>query len=193
MTDAERTLEILRQTGVLQEGHFHLSSGLHSDRYFQCALALQYPERTAELCSMLALRFKGQGVEVVVSPAVGGIVVGYELARQLGARAIFAEREEGRMTLRRGFALQPGERALVCEDVITTGGSAREVADLVRTRGAAVVGVAAFVDRSEGQAEFGAPFEALVSMQVPTFPPEACALCRQGVPVVKPGSRTSSP
>jgi orotate phosphoribosyltransferase len=182
-------MEILRQTGVLREGHFLLSSGLHSDRYFQCAQVLQYPERTAELCAMLARRFQGQGIQVVVAPAIGGIVVGYELARALGARSIFAEREEGRMTLRRGFAIEPGERALVCEDVITTGGSAREVAELVRAEGGVAVGVAAFVDRSAGKAEFGAPLEALVSIEVATYAPEACALCRQGIPVVKPGSR----
>ena len=189
----EAILEVFREAGALLEGHFLLSSGLHSPKYLQCALVLQDPARAERLCSRLARAFADERVETVVGPAMGGILVAYELARALGARAIFAEREEGRMRLRRGFRIEPGQRVLLAEDVVTTGGSLREVLALVREAGAEVVGVAALVDRTSGRDPgFGMPLTALVQLDVPTHVPEECPLCREGVPVVKPGSRTAA-
>ena len=189
----EAILETFREAGALLEGHFLLSSGLHSPKYLQCALVLQDPARAERLCSRLARAFADDRVETVVGPAMGGILVAYELARALGARAIFAEREEGRMRLRRGFRIEPGQRVLLAEDVVTTGGSLREVLALVREAGAEVVGVAALVDRTSGRDPgFGMPLTALVQLDVPTHVPEECPLCREGVPVVKPGSRTAA-
>jgi len=189
----EAILEVFREAGALLEGHFLLSSGLHSPKYLQCALVLQDPARAERLCSRLARAFADDRVETVVGPAMGGILVAYELARALGATAIFAEREEGRMRLRRGFRIEPGERVLLAEDVVTTGGSLREVLALVREAGAEVVGVAALVDRTSGRdPAFGMPLTALVQLDVPTHVPEECPLCREGVPVVKPGSRTAA-
>jgi len=189
----EAILETFREAGALLEGHFLLSSGLHSPKYLQCALVLQDPARAERLCSRLARAFADDRVETVVGPAMGGILVAYELARALGARAIFAEREEGRMRLRRGFRIEPGQRVLLAEDVVTTGGSLREVLALAREAGAEVVGVAALVDRTSGRDPgFGMPLTALVQLDVPTYVPEECPLCREGVPVVKPGSRTAA-
>ena len=189
----EAILETFREAGALLEGHFLLSSGLHSPKYLQCALVLQDPARAERLCSRLARAFADDRVETVVGPAMGGILVAYELARALGARAIFAEREEGRMRLRRGFRIEPGQRVLLAEDVVTTGGSLREVLALAREAGAEVVGVAALVDRTSGRDPgFGMPLTALVQLDVPTHVPEECPLCREGVPVVKPGSRTAA-
>jgi orotate phosphoribosyltransferase len=184
----EAVLEVFREAGALLEGHFLLSSGLHSPKYLQCALVLQDPARAERLCSRLARAFADDRVETVVGPAMGGILVAYELARALGATAIFAEREEGRMRLRRGFRIEPGRRILLAEDVVTTGGSLREVLALVREAGAEVVGVAALVDRTSGHDPgFGMPLTALVQLDVPTHVPEECPLCREGVPVVSPG------
>ena len=189
----EAILEVFREAGALLEGHFLLSSGLHSPKYLQCALVLADPRRAERLCSRLARAFADDRVETVVGPAMGGILVAYELARALGARAIFAEREEGRMRLRRGFRIEPQERVLLAEDVVTTGGSLREVLALVREAEAEVVGVAALVDRTSGRdPEFGMPLTALVQLDVPIHVPEECPLCREGVPVVKPGSRTAA-
>jgi len=189
----EAILEVFREAGALLEGHFLLSSGLHSPKYLQCALVLQDPARAERLCSRLARAFADERVETVVGPAMGGILVAYELARALGATAIFAEREEGRMRLRRGFRIEPEQRVLLAEDVVTTGGSLREVLALVREAGAEVVGVAALVDRTSGRDPgFGMPLTALVQLDVPTHVPEECPLCREGVPVVKPGSRTAA-
>ena len=189
----EAILEVFREAGALLEGHFLLSSGLHSPKYLQCALVLQDPARAERLCSRLARAFADERVETVVGPAMGGILVAYELARALGATAIFAEREKGRMRLRRGFRIEPGRRILLAEDVVTTGGSLREVLALVREAGAEVVGVAALVDRTSGRDPgFGMPLTALVQLDVPTHVPEECPLCREGVPVVKPGSRTEA-
>jgi len=186
----ETILETFREAGALLEGHFLLSSGLHSPKYLQCALVLQDPARAERLCGRLARAFADDRVETVVGPAMGGILVAYELARALGATAIFAEREEGRMRLRRGFRIEPGRRVLLAEDVVTTGGSLREVLAIVREAGAEVVGVAALVDRTSGRDPgFGMPLTALVQLDVPTHVPEECPLCREGVPVVKPGSR----
>jgi len=182
-------LALLQRHGALQQGHFLLSSGMHSSHYVQCALLLQYPELTAQLCAALAEPFRGMGVQVVVGPAVGAVVLAYETARQLGARALWAERSEGKLTLRRSFRVEPGERVLVVEDVVTTGGSAREVALLAERAGASVVGVAAVVDRSAGNHGLRWRFEPLARLEVEAYLPPLCPLCREGLPLVKPGSR----
>ena len=187
MTEAE-AMQLLRDTGAVQDGHFVLSSGLHSARYFQCAQVLQHPEHTERLCKALAQRMADLRAGVVAGPAFGGIIVAYELARQLGVRSIFAERENGRMTFRRGFGVTPGERAIVAEDVITTGGSVMEVAAVLRSLGAEVVGIAVLLDRTGG-ADLGVRVEALARATVETYTPDACPLCAQGLAVAKPGSR----
>ncbi|MBD3408880.1 MAG: orotate phosphoribosyltransferase [Ignavibacteriales bacterium] len=188
LTD-EQLAAAFKQTGALLQGHFLLTSGKHSDRYFQCAKVLQHPEHTTGICERFVEAFRDANVELVVSPAIGGIVVGQETARQLGARFIWAERENDKMTIRRGFDAAPGERTLVVEDVVTTGGSVFETIDAVKALGAEVVGVASVVDRSGGTVDFGAPFSAAMTMQVTAWAPEECPLCEEGVPVVKPGSR----
>ncbi len=190
MTDIR---ELLEKYGAVRHGHFLLSSGLHSHQYFQCALVLQHPEATAELARRMVADLKPGPVDVVIGPAIGGIVLAYELARQLNARALFAEREEGRMKLRRGFELAPGERVLVTEDVVTTGGSAREVVELVREMGATPIGVVAIVDRSGGRVSFEVPFHALLVTKVSSYRPEYCPLCQEELPLVKPGSRETKP
>ncbi|MCS7235442.1 MAG: orotate phosphoribosyltransferase [Armatimonadota bacterium] len=182
-------LELLQAHGAVQQGHFLLSSGMHSPHYVQCALLLQYPELTARVCAALAAPFQAEGVQVVVGPAVGAVVLAYETARQLGARALWAERSEGRMALRRSFSLSAGERVLVVEDVVTTGGSAKEVASLAERAGAVVVGVSAIVDRSGGGHGLRWRFEPLVRLDVEAYLPPLCPLCREGLPLVKPGSR----
>jgi orotate phosphoribosyltransferase len=184
-------LEQFRAVGALLEGHFRLTSGLHSPGYLQCALVLQHP-RHAEACGeAIAGRVRDLGVEAVVSPAIGGIVIGQEAGRALGVRAIFAERQDGVLTLRRGFTLAPGERVLVVEDVVTTGGSTRETMEVARAAGAVVVAAAAVIDRSGGSQQLGVPFHALASVSLPTYDPASCPMCAAGQPVVKPGSRTS--
>jgi len=180
---------IFLETGAMLTGHFQLTSGLHSDRYFQCAMVLQYPNHTAALCQELARRFAGQDISVVVGPAVGGIVVSYELGRALGVRSLFTERENGVMKLRRGFSIEPGERVLVVEDVITTGGSVRETIEAIRNIGGIVAGVGVLVDRSNGTIDFGVRTEALLITEAIAYQPDSCPLCQQGQPVVKPGSR----
>ena len=183
-------LDRFREAGALLEGHFRLTSGRHSPAYLQCALVLQHPDLAEDLCSRLARAFADDGVTTVLAPAIGGIIVAHEVARALGARAVFAEREDGRMTLRRGFALGRGERVLCVEDVVTTGGSLREVQQLAADAGADVVAVAALVDRTAGRdLGFGMPLTALVEIEVPTYVPEDCPQCREGLPIVKPGSR----
>ena len=190
MLAEERVLHILRKTGALLDGHFKLTSGRHSDRYIQCARVLQYPQYATELGAALAGRFAGENVQAVVGPAMGGILVSYEVARHLGVRSLFTEREGGRMTLRRGFALAEGERVLVVEDVITTGGSVEEVLAVVREHGAVPVGVGALADRSGGKVCWMVRLEALIRLNVSSYPAEDCPLCREGIPVVKPGSRS---
>lgn len=188
-SSATELLQLFRASGALLQGHFQLTSGLHSDQYFQCALVLQEPAHAERLCRLGAAAFAASAIATVVAPAVGGIVVGQEVARLLGARSIFAERKDGSMQLRRGFALRPGERVLVAEDVVTTGGSVREVIVLARQAGAEVCGVFAIVDRSGGAIDFGVRFVPAVTLQVRTYTPAACPLCRRGVPLEKPGSR----
>jgi len=172
------------------EGHFVLSSGLHSAEYLQCSGILQHPTIAARACEALAERFVGDEVTCVAAPALGGIVVGYETARQLGVRSVFAEREEGALKFRRGFQVGPQDRVLVVEDVITTGGSVEELIRLTRDTGAVVVGIGALVDRSGGWASFDVKCHALMSLNVKTFSPADCPLCKEGVPLVKPGSRS---
>jgi orotate phosphoribosyltransferase len=185
----EQILTIFRETDALMEGHFILTSGLHSASYFQCAKVFQYPRHAETLCRELAARFASCDIGAVVSPAVGGIITGYETARLMGVRSIFTERVDGRMTLRRGFTVAPAERVLVIEDVTTTGGSVKEVVDLLRERHAEVVGIGAVVDRSGGTVNFGIPYQALLRMQVENYDPAACPLCASGSKAVKPGSR----
>ena len=188
MTEAE-VLTIFRRSGALLEGHFRLSSGLHSPGYLQCALVLQHPREAEALGAALGNLMRSFGAQTVLSPAMGGIVIGQEVGRALNVRAIFAERQDGALSLRRGFALEPGETVVVVEDVVTTGGSTRETMDVARAAGAAVVGACAIVDRSGGKQGLDVPFRALLPMDVRTYQPEECPLCQQSVPIAKPGSR----
>lgn len=181
--------DLLRRTDALLEGHFLLASGLHSPHYIQCARTLQYPEHAAALGGCIADRFQDYEVDAVVSPALGGLIIGHETARSLKARALFAERDNGAIALRRGFELQPGEKVVIVEDVITTGGSVCELIRIAQDREATVLGVGAILDRSGGQVDLGVPLHALMTMQVPTYPPAACPLCQQGITPEKPGSR----
>ncbi len=183
-------LDLFRRAGALLEGHFRLSSGLHSDRYLQSALVLQFPEFAATLGAGLAERTRHLQPTAVLSPALGGIVIGQEVGRALGVRAIFAERQEGTLMLRRGFTLSAADRVLVVEDVITTGGSTREAADVAIAAGAHVLGAAAIIDRSSDLTRLNLPLFALVKMAVPAYPPESCPLCARNVPISKPGSRS---
>ncbi len=189
MTESE-ILQIFRDSSALLEGHFILSSGLHSERYIQCALVLQRPPIAERLCSELAARLRHLGASVVVAPALGGVIVAHEVARALGIRAVFTERQMGAMALRRGFGFSPGEPALVVEDVITTGGSTRETMTCVKQAGGRVVGLGALIDRSGGTADLGVPKASLVALAVQSYSPTGCPLCKSGIPAVKPGSRT---
>ncbi|HEV7843607.1 MAG TPA: orotate phosphoribosyltransferase [Pyrinomonadaceae bacterium] len=186
---AEEVIERFKRTGALLEGHFILTSGLHSTNYLQCALLLQHTAEAIAFGQALADHYRDQSIETVVAPAIGGIVIGYEVARSLGARFIWTEREDGRMTLRRGFTVRPGESVLVIEDVITTGGSTRETVETLRTAGARVIGAASIIDRSSGRADVGVPRFALATLDVPSVAPSACDLCAQGIQAIKPGSR----
>ena len=185
----EDVLDVFRTSGGLLEGHFRLTSGLHSERYLQSALVLQYPEFAERLGRELADRTRHLQPTAVLSPALGGIVIGHEVAASLGVRALFAERQDGTLLLRRGFALGGGDRVLVVEDVVTTGGSTMETARVAEAAGARAVGAAAIVDRSAGQSTLELPLQALLELDVPTYQPDHCPLCARGVPVVKPGSR----
>jgi orotate phosphoribosyltransferase len=183
-------LELYRRTGAYLEGHFRLSSGLHSPGYMQSALVLQHPVDASSLGMGIAVNVKRFGATVVLSPALGGLIIGHEVARALGVRAIFAERAGGTaLTLRRGFTLLPGDRVLVVEDVFTTGKSTRETIDVAQGLGAEVIGAASIVDRSGGTLQFGVPSFSLIRLDVPAYDPERCPLCARGVPVEKPGSR----
>ena len=188
MTDDD-VLTLFRKAGGLLEGHFRLTSGLHSERYLQSALVLQYPEFASRLGDALAARTRHLDPTAVLSPALGGIVIGFEVARALGVRALFAERQEGALTLRRGFSLSDTDRVLIVEDVITTGGSTRETIEVARASGAHVVGAAAIVDRGHDPARLHVPMQALVQLDVPVYDPDSCPLCAKDVPIVKPGSR----
>lgn len=185
----EQILEIFKETKALLEGHFLLTSGLHSPQYFQCARVLQYPKYLHLFAGEIARHFEYNDVEVVLSPAIGGIVVGTEVGRMLGARTIFAERVDGKMELRRGFELRPNERVLVVEDVVTTGGSTNEVVEIVRQAKGVVVGVSCIVDRSNGKARFDAKSFSVLQMDAVTYQPDQCPLCAEGSVAIKPGSR----
>ena len=185
----EHLLAVFKKTGALLDGHFQLTSGLHSPRYLQCARVLQYPEHAEMIGRALAGEFVGERIDVVVAPAIGGIIVAHETARSVGCRALFTERENGLMMLRRGFELNPGERVLVVEDVVTTGGSTRETIDAVTAAGGNVIGAGSIVDRSDGAADVGVRRISLLTLDVPAYEPSECPLCKQGLPVVKPGSR----
>jgi orotate phosphoribosyltransferase len=188
MTQKE-VLDVYRKTGALLTGHFLLSSGLHSDQYLQSALVLQQPDLATRLCAALAAFFKAQKIDVVIAPALGGVFVSHETARALGVRALFAERVNGELTLRRGFTIKPGERVLVVEDVITTGKSTRETIEVVNRTGGMVIAAGSLIDRSGGKADLGVPYRSLVTLDVPTYQPDACPMCKSGSIPVKPGSR----
>jgi orotate phosphoribosyltransferase len=186
---AEHLLAIFKQTGALLEGHFQLTSGLHSDRYLQCALVLQFPKHAEWVGRAIGDHFSNEQIDAVVAPAVGGIIVAHETARALSTRALFTERDAGTMRFRRGFQLREGERVLVVEDVVTTGGSTRETIDCVTAAGGRVVGAASMVDRSGGRVDVGTRRIALLTLEVATFDPDQCPLCKSGSAAVKPGSR----
>lgn len=187
--ETEEVLERFRATGALLEGHFVLTSGLHSANYLQCALVLQHPAEAEKFGRAIAEHFKLDNVELVASPAIGGIVIGHEVARNLGARFIWTERESGKMTLRRAFSVSPGERTIVVEDVVTTGGSTRDTVSALQAAGANVVAAASIIDRSGGGADVGVARIALATLSVPSVDPSACELCKRGEVAVKPGSR----
>ena len=185
----EQILEIFRETKALLEGHFQLTSGMHSAQYFQCARVLQFPKYLHLLSGEIARHFEYNEVEVVISPAIGGIVVGTEVGRMLGVRTIFAERKDGKMELRRGFEILPGERVLVVEDVVTTGGSTKEVIELVNSAKGSLVGTSCIVDRSNGKVKFDTKQFAVLQMEVVAHQPADCPMCKSGSAAVKPGSR----
>ena len=185
----EDVIERFKATGALLDGHFVLSSGLHSANYLQCALVLQVPAQAEEFGRAIAEHFRSDNIELVASPAIGGIVIGHEVARALGARFIWTERENGRMSLRRGFSVLPGERTLVVEDVVTTGGSTLETVAALQAAGANVVGAASIIDRSAGKADVSVPRIALASLEVPVVDPALCDQCKRGEPTTKLGSR----
>lgn len=191
MLSREEVIKIFEDVGVLLNGHFILTSGRHSNQYMQMARALQYADVTEKLCKSLAEPFLDKEVDVVVSPAVGGLIVGYETSRELGVKNIFCERENGIMTLRRGFKIEPGEKVLVVEDVVTTGGSVKEVISVVEEAGGVIVGVGVLVDRSNGKTNFGYPLNALLPIEVISYEKDECPLCKEGnMPAIKPGSRS---
>lgn len=182
-------LKLFEKHNALLTGHFRLSSGLHSERYLQCALVLQYPDVAEKLSKELAKKFSNNKIDVVIGPALGGITLAYEVARAIGARGLFTERQDSSMVLRRGFSIKKGEKALVVEDVVTTGGSTKEVVDVVKSFGGIVVGVGSIIDRSGGNIDFGAPFQSLSKIKAETFEEKNCPLCKKGIPITKPGSR----
>lgn len=186
---SDEYLDLFKKSKALLDGHFLLTSGKHSAQYMQCAQVLQYPDRAALLAEGLAAAFQHMDIQTVIGPAMGGILVAHEAAKALGVRALFTERENGIMRLRRGFTLSPGERVLVVEDVITTGGSVREVLSVVREAGAVPVGVGVLVDRSGGAVDFGLPQSSIIQLNIQAFETSECPLCAQGIPAVKPGSR----
>lgn len=189
-----KILEIFLKTNALLNGHFLLTSGRHSNQYFQCALVLQYPEYNELICSMIANHFRNFDIDIVISPAIGGIVVGQEVARQLNKKSIFAEREDKSLTLRRGFTIEEGKRYLICEDVVTTGGSVFEVMDIVKNNGGIVAGVGFIVDRSNNKVNFGVPQFSTLQLDVISYSPEECPLCKENkIPLIKPGSRKINP
>lgn len=187
--NSKQILEKFRDTNALLEGHFILSSGLHSTKYLQCALALQYPMDAAKYGKAIAEHFVDAGIETIASPAIGGLVIGYEVAKALNIRFIWTERKEGIMTLRRGFSIKKDEKILAIEDVITTGGSIKECIDVLKENGGNVTNTASIIDRSGGRADVGVPRISLVELDVPSYEKEDCPMCAEGTEAVKPGSR----
>jgi orotate phosphoribosyltransferase len=185
----DELLDLFRRSGALLEGHFRLTSGLHSSGYLQCALVLQHPQHAEALGRAIGDRTRRLRATLVLSPALGGVVIGHEVARALGVRALFAERQDGALTLRRGFVIAENDRVLVVEDVLTTGGSTRETMQVAKASGGQVVGAASIVNRAAGPPDVDVPFASLLDIALPTYQPDACPLCAQGLPVVKPGSR----
>ena len=185
--DQTGLIDLLRQTGVIMEGHFLLTSGRHSGRFLQCSRLLQYPQHAARVCRQMAEPFKNERIDTVIGPAMGGIILSYETARALGARSLYAERtDDEKMVLRRGFQIEAGERVLVVEDAVTTGASVQKVIDLLTHLGAAIVGVSIIIDRTSGKLDFGLPLSSLLSMEIESFAPEDCPLCRKGISLQKP-------
>ena len=187
----EEVMKKFEDAGAIQKGHFKLTSGVHSDTYIQCAQVMQYPGFMHNLCSELGRKFRGEDIDVIIGPAIGGIIISHVMAQVLGpwVRAIFTERENGKMTLRRSFEIKKDEKVLVVEDVTTTGGSVREVIDIVKSRKGKVVGVGVLIDRSGGRIDFGVKMKSLLTLDIKSYQPEECPLCKKGIPVVKPGSR----
>jgi len=188
MTEAE-VKDLFVKYGAILEGHFLLTSGLHSGMYVEKFQVLQYPKATELLCAGFAEKFKDEKIDVVIGPVTGGIILAHETAKHFGTRAIFAERDNGRMAIKRGFEIKPGERVLIVEDIVTTGGSVMEVIEVVKEWGGVVAGVAMLVDRSGGTVDFGAPAKALLTLNIKTYAPDECPFCKQGLPLVKRGSR----
>lgn len=187
MLDVEK---ILRESGAVLQGHFLLTSGLHSPTYMEKFRILERPETTSQLCTMIADHFRGFNVQLVAGPTMGGVILAYEVARQLGVRALFAEREGDKRVFRRGFTITPGERVLVVDDVVTTGGSVSEVIEEVKRKSGTVVGVGLLVNRGKGNVDFGVPTFGCYELSIPNYPPEKCPQCAAGIPLVKPGSST---
>lgn len=185
----QELLKIFKDTEALLDGHFLLTSGRHSNQYFQCAKVLQHTTYATQICKIIADHFRNFEIDTVISPAIGGIVVGQEVARQLGKKFIFAEREDKNLTLRRGFEIKENEKILICEDVVTTGGSVFEVVDIVKNNDAELVGVGMIVDRSNGNVDFKVPQISTLRMEVVSYDPNECPLCQEGTPAIKPGSR----
>jgi len=191
MINKEEIMRRFEEAGAIQKGHFKLTSGVHSDAYIQCAQVMQYPEFIHNLCSELGKKFRGEDVDVIIGPAMGAIIMSHVMARVLGpwVRAIFTERENGKMILRRSFEIKKDEKVLVVEDITTTGSSAREVIDIVKSKQAKVVGVGALIDRSGGKVDFGIRYEKLLTIKMNTYEPDDCPLCKNKIPITKPGSR----
>ena len=184
-----QVIEILKETAALLDGHFILSSGKHSPNYVQCARLFEYPEAGGKISALLAEKLKGYDPTVIIGPAMGGIILSYEVARNLGVRSLFAGRKDGVMMLRRGFTLRDNDRVAIVEDVVTTGGAVREVMAFLKGRGIEVVCAGSIVDRSAGKADFGVPFERLIDLNFPVYEASDCPLCRSKIPADKPGSK----
>jgi orotate phosphoribosyltransferase len=189
MGKKQKIKDIFTETGVLQKGHFKLSSGRHADKYLQCAKVLQYPENARIIGNEIAKFWKDKEIDVVIGPALGGIIISYAVGQALGKRTIFSERKGGKMKLRRGFELKPSTNVLIVEDVVTTGGSVQEVINLLETLETNIIGISSLVDRSSGQVKFRYPFESLLQIDVASYSPEDCLLCKNNVPLIRPGSK----
>ncbi|MFW5976487.1 MAG: orotate phosphoribosyltransferase [Bacillota bacterium] len=189
MISRKKVLSILNQTNVLQKGHFVLSSGRHAEKYLQCAQVLKYPEYAGKLAKGIAEIWENENIELVVGPAIGGIIVSYAVGQEIGVRAIFTERKQGKMKLRRNFSIKPGEKVLLVEDVVTTGGSVKEVIEILEKEKADIIGISSIVDRSGGTASFDYTFKPLIELDIKSYEPENCKMCNKGIPISKPGSK----